>query len=68
MVDIPDDLYLKGSLYMAYRLSGQNMKATYWEKDCPKAARNIWVIVLHWLILSIFPVDILSVTIMKTTQ
>ncbi|HHT51928.1 MAG TPA: tetratricopeptide repeat protein [Bacteroidales bacterium] len=40
MVDIPDDLYLKGSLYMAYRLSGQNMKADILGKRLPKSSQE----------------------------
>lgn len=38
--DMPDDLYLKGSLYMAYRLSGQNMKADILGKTLPKSSRE----------------------------
>lgn len=38
--DMPDDLYLKGSLYLAYRLSGQNMKADILGKTLPKSSRE----------------------------
>ncbi len=38
--DVPDDLYLKESLYLAYLFSGQKEKANLFIKTLPKASQD----------------------------
>ncbi len=40
LYDVPDDLFLKGSLYMAYLLSGQSRKADILAKTLPESSQE----------------------------
>lgn len=40
LYDVPDDLFLKGSLYYAYLLSGQNQKADILAKTLPESSQE----------------------------
>jgi len=61
----PDDLFLKESLYLAYRLSGQKVKADIFAKTLPEPAGRDWASPLRLSISSAFPVGIRLAKMMR---